>query len=176
MWHLRARFCPLCAAELAQRARQGRARLCCTSCDFVLYANPASAAAGLVLDGDGRVLLVRRSIPPHRGQWALPAGYQERDEEPRQAAEREILEETGLRVRAGRLLDLLFIAADERKPANVAVFLCAPRGGELCAGCDASEVAWFAPGALPQDLGFGNGHRIRAWLASLDQGAGDDSA
>ena len=167
MWHRRAKYCPLCGKTLGERPREGRRRLCCSSCDFVLYANPACAAAGLVLDGAGRVLLVRRSIPPHRGQWALPAGYQERDEAPRRAVEREILEETGLRVDAGRLLDLLFVTTDECKPANVAVFLCVPQGGELLAGHDALEVAWFAPGALPDDLGFDNARRIRAWLKEL---------
>ena len=60
------------------------------------YQNPACAAAGAVVDGDGRVLLIRRRIAPFRGDWALPAGYQEIDEDPRETALREVREETGI--------------------------------------------------------------------------------
>ena len=59
MWHLSARFCPLCGLGLAEAWIEGRARMRCSGCEFVLFQNPASAAAGVVLDGP-RVLLVRR--------------------------------------------------------------------------------------------------------------------
>lgn len=168
MWHRRARHCLLCGDRLIRGPREGRSRLHCVSCEYVLYANPACASAGLVMDARGYILLVLRAIPPYKGLWALPAGYQEMDEDPRQAVEREILEETGLQVVAAQLIDLIFVREDDRKPANVAVFLCEPRGGELAPGHDAAEVAWFSPDALPPDLGFDNGPRIRDWLRSLE--------
>ena len=52
-----------------------------------------------------RVLLVRRASS-YRGTWCLPCGYVEFDEEIREALAREILEETGLRVTAGRVLSV----------------------------------------------------------------------
>jgi ADP-ribose pyrophosphatase YjhB (NUDIX family) len=160
MWQRRAKHCPLCAAALVQGDFEGRARVRCGSCSFVLYENPAAASAGLVLDPQRRVLLVRRAIEPFRGQWALPAGYQEIDEPPDETAVREVREESGIRVEVLSLFDLLFVPEDLRRPANVAIYLCRPVGGELCAGEDALEAAWFGLDDLPPDLGFDNGPRI----------------
>ncbi|MDP6410140.1 MAG: NUDIX domain-containing protein, partial [Planctomycetota bacterium] len=124
MWSRRARFCPLCSSALAIREVGGRPRPRCLECRFVLYENPASASAGLVLDPDGRVLLVRRAIEPFKGLWAIPAGYQEADEDPPAAVVREVREETAIDVRVVRLVDLIHVPDDARKPANVAVYLC----------------------------------------------------
>jgi ADP-ribose pyrophosphatase YjhB (NUDIX family) len=106
------------------------------------------------------VLLIRRAIQPYRGDWALPAGYQEVDEEPAATAIREAHEEAGIVVETISLLDLVFVAADFRKPANVAIYLCRPVGGELRPGADALDAGWFALDALPQNLGFDNAHLL----------------
>ncbi len=139
---------------------EGRERPCCRACAFVWYENPACAAAGIVLDEHRRVLLVRRAIEPYLGSWALPAGYQEIDEEPAAAAAREILEEAGIVVAVEELFDLMFVAEAGRKPANLAVFVCRAVGGDLRPGPDVLDAAWFDLHALPADLGFGNGPRI----------------
>jgi phosphoribosylformylglycinamidine cyclo-ligase len=153
---------------LAAADVEGRARLRCPDCRHIVYENPASAAAGLVLDRAGRVLLVRRAIEPYRGAWALPAGYQEIDEEPARTAEREVREETGLTVRAGPLFDLCFVRDNVKKPANLAVFLCAATGGELAPGDDATEARWFPLDDLPEDVGFDNTCRILSRLEGSD--------
>jgi ADP-ribose pyrophosphatase YjhB (NUDIX family) len=139
---------------------EGRERGHCSRCSFVMYENPASAAAGLVVDEQRRVLLVQRAIEPYKGHWALPAGYQEMDETPAETAVREISEESGLEVEIVELFDLLFVPDDYRKPSNLAIFLCRPTGGVLRAGDDALDVAWFDLEALPANLGFQNGPRI----------------
>jgi 8-oxo-dGTP diphosphatase len=55
----------------------------------------------VVHDPRGRLLLIRRGHAPSRGLWSLPGGRVEPGETPAQAVEREVLEETGLIVRAG---------------------------------------------------------------------------
>jgi ADP-ribose pyrophosphatase YjhB (NUDIX family) len=154
----------LCGAALTLAHVEGRERRRCAGCTFVLYENPASAAAGVVVDESRRVLLIQRAIEPYRGFWALPAGYQEVDEHPRQTVAREIREEAGIEVDVVELLDLLFIPEDSRKPANLAVFLCRPTGGDLRPGHDADAAAWFDLERLPEKLGFDNGPRILRWL------------
>jgi ADP-ribose pyrophosphatase YjhB (NUDIX family) len=63
---------------------------------------PGVACVGAVVhDAAGRLLLIRRGRDPHRGRWSLPGGRVEAGESPEQAIEREVLEETGLTVRAG---------------------------------------------------------------------------
>ncbi|HTF87915.1 MAG TPA: phosphoribosylformylglycinamidine cyclo-ligase [Planctomycetota bacterium] len=162
--HRPVRHCPLCGSSFAPATVEGRQRLRCEQCFYVQYANPAAAAAGVVVNAQGQVLLVRRAIAPHRGMWALPAGYQEVDETPAQAAEREVREETGLEVEAGPLFDLVFVTDNAAKPANLAVYLCRPLGGELAAGDDASEVRFFDLTRLPDDIGFDNTTRILSRL------------
>lgn len=156
----RPRHCPLCGAPLVPDVVEGRSRLRCPHCRWVHYQNPAGASAGVVVDAHGRVLLVQRALDPGRGAWALPAGYQEVDEDPARAAEREVLEETGLRVQACALLDLIFVPAGTRKAANLAVYLCRLTGGELKAGDDALDAAWFALDALPATIAFDNRERV----------------
>lgn len=159
-WMDHAKFCPVCRADLVPRRVADRERPACPACSFVLFKNPASAAAGVLLDEDRRVLLIRRAIEPFLGQWALPAGYQEIDEAPTDTVRREVVEETGLAVTPYRLIDLIFIPDDPRKPANLAVYLCRVDGGQLRAADDAADARWFDLHALPDPIGFGNRERI----------------
>lgn len=165
MWIRRAKFCPLCAAALRRETVEGRVRPRCPECGCILFENPAPAAAGIVVDEDHRILLVQRAIAPCRGDWALPAGYQDIDESAAQAAAREVREETGLEVEAYRLADLIFIPDDPRKPANLAVYLCRVIGGELRAGSDALQAEWFPLDELPENIAFDNRERILEPLA-----------
>ncbi|MEM7309757.1 MAG: NUDIX domain-containing protein [Planctomycetota bacterium] len=156
-----ARHCALCGGALSEAQVEDRARLRCGECGFVLYLNPAAAAAGVVVNPGGEVLLVRRAIEPWRGYWALPAGYQELDEPPEEALRREVREEAGIDVEVLGLLDLLFVDKDPRKPANVAVFLCRADATHVQPmSSDVSDAAWFGLDRLPPHIGFDNYERI----------------
>jgi 8-oxo-dGTP diphosphatase len=72
---------------------------------------PVVACVGAVVhDPAGRLLLIQRGREPARGSWSLPGGRVEPGESPEQAVEREVLEETGLRVRAGGLVGRVRLA------------------------------------------------------------------
>ena len=58
-------------------------------------------AVGAVVFKDNKVLLVKRGDPPSKGVWAIPGGSVELGETLKEAAEREILEETGIVIKAG---------------------------------------------------------------------------
>lgn len=95
------RFCPACGGSLGTRVSGGRERPACPACGFVLYRNPAAGVAVIVRDEAGGVLLGRRATGEYAGQWCIPCGYVEWDEDIRAAAIREFREETSLEVELG---------------------------------------------------------------------------
>ncbi len=68
-----------------------------------------AVALGAVMRADGRILMSKRFDPKNRGmhhRWEFPGGKLEFGETPRQAVEREVLEEVGIRATAERLVDV----------------------------------------------------------------------
>ena len=65
------------------------------------YPAQPALAVGAIVFKDQQVLLVKRGKPPAKGMWAIPGGSVELGETLKQAAEREVLEETGIRIKAG---------------------------------------------------------------------------
>lgn len=93
------------------------------------------------------VLLVERGIPPYAGRWALPGGYVLPDEDLRDAAYRELEEETGIR-QGVHLEQLATYGAPDRDPrgrtVTVAWLALSPHMAEPVAGSDAAAAAWHA--------------------------------
>jgi len=120
----------------------------CPQCNWIHFVDPKVAAAVLV-EADGRVLLVRRANEPFCGLWTLPAGFINGGEDPAEAAARECLEETGLTVRVTRVLDVIAGKEHERGADFIIVYHAEIISGELLAADDADAVGWFARDVLP---------------------------
>ncbi len=129
--------------------RFGHLRPACPNCGWVYFADPKVAAAVLI-EKDGRVLLVRRINEPFRGLWTLPAGFVDAGEDPKQAAERECLEETGLSVQVTGVLDIISGREHPRGADFVIVYRGEVLSGDLQAGDDADQAGWFGFDALPE--------------------------
>ncbi len=142
-------FCPRCGSALTIQLRFSRERAVCPQCEWIHFADPKVAAA-VLLERDGRVLLVRRSNDPFRGLWTLPAGFVDAEEDPARAAERECMEETGLTVHVTHVLDVVAGREHPRGADFVIVYSAAVLGGELTAGDDADRVEWFERDHLPE--------------------------
>jgi ADP-ribose pyrophosphatase YjhB (NUDIX family) len=150
---VRARFCAACGTALPAPPPT-----VCTGCGAEIWRNAKPCANALVVS-DGPVLLVRRAHAPWLGLWCAPGGFCEETEHPVAAAEREILEETGLLARVTGFLGIwLDRYADDPSDEDadmisVAYYLAEPLGCEQVERDDeASEVAWFPLADLPADL------------------------
>ena len=129
--------------------RQGMIRLGCSA---------------VIFDGQGRVLLTRRA---DNGQWCLPGGAMDPGESAAEACEREVLEETGLRVRVKRLVgvyshpDQLTVYPDGNKVQIVALhFEAEVTGGEPGLSSETTDIGYFAADTL-ENLDFIGRHKER---------------
>lgn len=140
-----AQFCVRCGTALTTAVVAGRERPTCPACGFVVYHNPAPVGMAVVED-QGRLVLIRRTIPPLKGYWAPPAGYVEIGESVPEAAIREAREETGLEI---TLDGLIGVYSQADVPVVIVAYRGKAGGGEMKAGDDAGDIASFAPGQLP---------------------------
>ena len=92
---------------------------------------------------DRRVLLVKRGQSPFVGLWGLPGGKLEANETPRDAARRELKEETGIEAEIDGIVDTVKIAAGEGTTYRLTVFFGRAAGGRLKAGSDSEMAAWI---------------------------------
>jgi len=181
----RFRYCPLCGTQLVRRApeaspRSAPSRSHCPACAFVHYRNPIAAVAGILLSRDGTlppadhlvtpreagaILLVRRAAEvSYPGHWCIPCGYIEYDEDVRRAMEREMHEESGLRVTAE---EVYAVHSNFHEPHNHTVgiwFLGRYRGGALRAGDDAERARFYPLDRLPEPLAFPTDRKVLAAL------------
>lgn len=100
-------------------------------------------AGAIIHDTAGRLLLVRRAHPPAAGTWSLPGGRVEPGEDNVTAAVREVAEETGLLVRAGRVAGVVEREAPSGGVYVITDLVCDVLGGQLRAGDDAADARWF---------------------------------
>jgi len=117
------------------------------------YPSQPQVAVGAVVIHEGQVLLVRRGHAPAVNQWAIPGGRVELGESLQIAAEREVREETGVRIVAGEVIfvfDVIDRNADGRVRFHYVIVDLEARylEGRVAAGGDAVEARWVAPHEL----------------------------
>ena len=114
--------------------------------------HPIIGVGAVIVEG-GRVLLVRRDTEPLRGEWSVPGGMLELGEKLRDGVRREALEETGVKVEPGEVLDVfesIFTDGLGKTQYHYVLidYLCRLISGEAQAGSDVSDVRWVSLEAL----------------------------
>jgi ADP-ribose pyrophosphatase YjhB (NUDIX family) len=104
---------------------------------------PIVAVDGAVFDDDGRLLLAQRA---DSGDWCLPGGAADVGESPSAGAEREVREETGLEVKAKRVIGVFdnqsFALPSIARHAYYLVFECDVLGGTLTPSIETTDFVW----------------------------------
>jgi len=103
-------------------------------------------------DGNISILLIKRKYEPFKGKWAIPGGFVENNESLEEAAERELQEETGIKINF--LEQLYTFGKPSRDPrgriVSVVYFgLLRPDGLKISASTDAGDVQWFNIDKMP---------------------------
>src|SRR5262245_10474909 len=156
-------YCPCCATPFARQVLHGRERLVCPACRFIFWQNPVVGVAVIIMQED-RIVLARRARGVYKGAWCIPCGYVEYDEDVRQAAQREFLEETGLLVEVG---EVYAVHSNFHNPASHSVgirFRGTVLSGTLRPDDDVDQVAYFPLHSLPANLAFPTDRLVLAQL------------
>jgi len=132
------------------------------------YPRPAVTVDAILVSPQNSVLLIERGREPFKGKWALPGGFIEMDEELETACQRELEEETGLKV--GELKQFKAFGSVDRDPRHrtISVLFYAFTDAELlaCAGDDAANAQWFLLNQLPE-LAFDHQQILEEFKAEI---------
>jgi 8-oxo-dGTP diphosphatase len=132
------------------------------------YPRPAVTVDAILISKQNSILLIERGRDPFKGKWALPGGFIDMDEELEAACQRELEEETGLRV--GELKQFRAFGGVNRDPRHrtISVLFYAFTEDKLaaCAGDDAAKAQWFPINQLPE-LAFDHGQILEEFKAEI---------
>ncbi|SHJ04579.1 ADP-ribose pyrophosphatase YjhB, NUDIX family [Malonomonas rubra DSM 5091] len=134
-------YCPCCGGRITHKEFDTLIRHYCEQCERIHYRNPIVGVAIIIMQA-GKILLARRNNS-YAGKWCIPCGYVEWDEDVRNAAIREFAEETGLEATIDRVFNVHSNFHDKGSQTVGIWFLGQMVGGEIKAGSDVDEVAWF---------------------------------
>jgi ADP-ribose pyrophosphatase YjhB (NUDIX family) len=115
------------------------------------YRTPKVDVRAVVFNEKNQILLVQEKVD---ACWAMPGGWTDISYSPGEVAEKECLEEAGLKVKAVRLLALMDKQKQGMPPAFEYVYkiflLCEKLDDAISTGSETSAVAWFDEDQLPQ--------------------------
>lgn len=164
-------YCPRCGNRLVPRRPDASALApgrSCPNCGYHQYRNPVAVVAAILLSSGPELPPLDVEIPPSRathilmvrrtgnraGSWCIPCGYVEYEEDIREAAWREIHEETGLYVAVSRVWGVKSNFHDAHNHTVGTWFLTRYLAGELRPHDDADMAEFVSLDALPHPIAF----------------------
>jgi len=171
-------YCLRCKSLMEFRHIDHKQVLACVSCDFKFWNNPRPVVSRIILI-DGSVLLIKRAKDSFKNYWALPGGIIDIGEEPSEAVEREVLEETGITVTADSVFDTYCIRfapnGPDQQPSYVSIDIVFvmdatkinPSTLSLTPTEEALEIQLYKPTNLPSKIAFGHRNIIHSYFNRL---------
>ena len=164
------------SVTLSPGSAQANARAATARLAHLPVSNEVSAGgvAIQVVDGVAYAACIGRRNRSGRLEWCLPKGHLEAGESPREAAVREVAEETGISaevIQALGTIDYWFTGDDRRVHKVVHHFLLEAKGGTITAENDpdreAEEARWIPVRSLVDELAFPNERKMAQAAAAL---------
>jgi NADH pyrophosphatase NudC (nudix superfamily) len=142
------KFCPECASRIFEREIDGKARLACSQCKFVVWGNPTPVVAVPVQLGQDYVLARNKAWP--QGLFSMITGFVEGGETPEQTLAREVQEELALEVVASDFVGHFSVPGINQL---LIAFVATCRGTPRC-GAELAELRRLSATDL-KDFDFG---------------------
>tara|TARA_B100000686_G_scaffold253056_1_gene263917 strand:- start:1401 stop:1820 length:420 start_codon:yes stop_codon:yes gene_type:complete len=130
------------------------------------YNNPIPTV-DIIIEAEKGVVLIERANPPYG--WALPGGYVDYGESLEEAACREALEETGLKIELLRQFHTYSDPSRDARQHNISTVFIAKAEGHLKPGSDAKAARVFTD--PPQSLVFDHGIILKDYFQWRDGGS-----
>ena len=152
------KFCAYCGNQIAREIKDGKLRDFCKHCNAIFYENPLPVACCIVANDNREILFVQRKKDPYKNMWCLPIGFAETGEEIKDAALRELKEETGFDGSIIRLIDVDTIDNYFYGSLGIVTYEAKIIGGDIHPGDDAVDARFFSIGAHP-DLAWSSNEK-----------------
>ena len=143
-------FCPSCSTRLAERGDEDQRT--CPSCNRTWYPNSAPTA-GAAIFKDGRVLVTKRGVEPHKGKFDIPGGFLRAGEDVIEGLKRELWEELQVEVDVSTddVLTIVTHTYGEESDFVLAIgFSARLVSGEVTPGSDVEEAHWISPSQIDE--------------------------
>jgi ADP-ribose pyrophosphatase YjhB (NUDIX family) len=159
------KHCLYCGGEITKKSEDGVLRDFCPCCNSYFYENPLPVVS-TILESSRQILLVKRGKRPSKGLWCLPTGFAEAGESIEEAALRELEEETGIKGKIIKLLDVDSYKSRFYGDLLFLTFVVQQSGGKLCAGDDCSQAQFWPVSKLPPLAFRSNKRALDAYIKS----------
>lgn len=159
------KFCLYCGGQIIKKKEDHVLRDCCSNCHSFFYDNPLPVVSAIV-DDDRRILLVKRDRAPFKGYWCLPTGFAEAGESIEDAALRELWEETGIKGRISRLLDVDSYKSRFYGDLLFLTFVVDKSAGKPVAGDDSAQARFWPIDETPPLAFRSNRRALAAYIRS----------
>lgn len=159
------KHCPYCGEIIIKKYEDNVQRDFCPACKSFFYENPLPVVSS-ILESSRQILLVKRDRAPSKGLWCLPTGFAEAGESIEQAALRELEEETGIKGKIVKLLDVDSYKSRFYGDLLFLTFVVQQSGGKLCAGDDCTQAMFWPVNKLPPLAFRSNKRALDAYIKS----------
>lgn len=115
----------------------------------------------------------KRKVNPSKGRWDVIGGFLEPGEHPESGLQREVFEETGLKIEVLDMIGFFMDIYDSTYPTLNICYTAKATSGRLKAGSDIEELRWFEIKKLPKNIAFKNGEemlkQLKIWYHNKKQ-------
>lgn len=156
-------FCPNCKENLIAEIVDKDERKRCKKCGLIFWNNPKPVVS-IVLEKDGKILMLQRNREPFKDYWVLPGGFIKYEETAQQAIKRETKEEAGVDTIIRGTIGAYRIDDDPRG-IHIDIIFHGTSNGEIKLNEEDRNWKYFSLEDLPENIAYKHRNAIKDYLS-----------